>query len=164
RARKALAVYGGGHLQRRQQATNYKMDNPLAQTVISLLDRARVNTFVVTTVGERETVALWPVPALAVIRGTTLGAEIVPQGGLPRVEVKPDGTFVPIAREQWIDLKEEDQINAFLYLGPKSTLRELQLPPSLCTDPGYLDNRLQRMALAGLPRSETDRLKKFCGR
>jgi hypothetical protein len=30
KARRALVVYGAGHLQRKQQATNYQMDNPLA--------------------------------------------------------------------------------------------------------------------------------------
>jgi hypothetical protein len=160
RGRRALALYGAGHLQRRQQATNYKMDHPLAQTVISLLDRAGVRTFVVDSVGARD--VSWPVPSLALIRGTTMGAEAVPPLGLPRVDVKPDGTFVPIPREQWIDLKEEEQIDAFVYLGPASTVRERPLPPSLCTDPGYLDNRLQRMAIGGLPKSESDRLKNFC--
>ena len=164
RGRKALAVYGGGHLQRRQQATNYKMEHPLAQTVISLLDRAGVKTFVVVTVGERDAVASWPVPGYATIRGTELGAEIIPPGSLPRIEVKPDGSLAPIPRDRWIDLRAEEQIDALLYLGPRSTLREPELPRTLCTDPGYLENRLQRMAIAGLPPPEFDRLKKFCGR
>lgn len=164
RGRKALAIYGGGHLQRKQQASNYKMDHPLAQTVISLLDRASARTFVISGVGERDEVRSWPVPALALIRGTTFGAEVIAQGGLPRVDVKPDGTFVPIPRDQWIDLTEEEQIDAVLYLGPNSTLRVRPLPPSLCTDPGYLDNRLQRMAIAGLPASEAERLKAFCAK
>jgi hypothetical protein len=164
RGRKALAIYGGGHLQRRQQASNYRMDSPLAQTVISLLDRAGVKTFVISSLSERDDVKSWPVPSLATIRGTTLGAEIIPQGSLPRVEVKPDGTFVPIPRDQWIDLKQEEQIDAVLYLGSSSTIGERPLPRSLCTDPGYLEQRLQRMAIAGLPKGEMDRLKNFCAK
>lgn len=162
KGRKALAIYGGGHLQRKQQASNYNMDSPLAQTVISLLDRAGVKTFVVSSLAERETVKAWPVPSLALIRGTTFGAEIIPEGPLARVEVKADGTFVPLPREKWIDLTQEEQIDAVLYLGPNSTIGERPLSPTICTDPGYLENRLQRMAIAGYPPPETDRLKSFC--
>ncbi|HEX6463775.1 MAG TPA: hypothetical protein VFZ98_04960 [Vicinamibacterales bacterium] len=164
KGRKALAIYGGGHLQRKQQASNYKMDHPLAQTVISLLDRAGVKTFVVSTIGERDFVKPWSAPALALVRGTTFGAEVIPQGRLPRVELKPDGTSVQVPRDRWVDLAWEDQIDAVLFLGPDSNLRNRALPQSLCTDPGYLDNRLERMAIAGLPPPEIDRLRKFCGR
>jgi len=160
--RKALAIYGGGHLQRKQQASNYNMDSAIAQTVISLLDRAGLKTFVVSAIDARDFDRQWPVPSLALVRGTTFGAEIIPQGSLPRVEVKPDGTFVPLPREKWIDLTQEEQIDAVLYLGPNSTIGERPLSPTLCTDPGYLDNRLQRMAIAGYPPPETDRLKSFC--
>lgn len=140
------------------------MDSPLAQTVISLLDRGGVKTFVISSLGERDEVTSWPVPSLALIHGTTLGAEVIPTGSLPRVEVKPVGSFVPRPKEQWIDLKQEDQIDAVLYLGPSSTIGDRPLPRSLCTDPGYLDNRLQRMAIAELPKTEADRLRKFCDR
>jgi protein-S-isoprenylcysteine O-methyltransferase Ste14 len=164
RGRKALAIYGGGHLQRKQQASNYNMDSPLAQTVISLLDRARVKTFVITSIDERDFDRQWPVPSLALVRGTTFGASVIPQGSLARMEVKPDGTLVPLPREKWIDLTQEEQIDAVLYLGPDSTIGERPLSPTLCTDPGYLDNRLQRMAIAELPQRERDRLKNFCAK
>ena len=164
RGRKALAIYGGGHLQRKQQASNYNMDSPLAQTVISLLERAGAKTFVISTAAAREDFKSWPVPSLGLIRGTTLGAEKVPEGSLPRVEVKPDGTMVPLPREKWIDLTQEEQIDAVLYLGPDSTIGERPLSPTLCTDPGYLDRTLERMAIAGYPKSEMDRLKNFCAR
>src|SRR5258708_4234514 len=81
KGRRALVVYGSGHLQRKQQASNYQMDNPLAQTVISLLDREGANTWVIVTVGDPFLPAVatesWPVPSLALIRGTPLGAKDV---------------------------------------------------------------------------------------
>jgi hypothetical protein len=36
------------------------------------------------------------------------------------------------------------------------------LSPAICTEPGYLDTRVARMALAGIPQAEADRLKQFC--
>ena len=161
--RRALVVYGGGHLQRKQQATNYRMDHPLAQTVISLLERAGLRTFVVTTVAERAVVRSWPVPSLALIAGTTLGAEEVPQGSLPRVSIQ-NGKFVPIPREQWIALRMEEQIDALLYLGPASKRRIAPLSPTICSEPGYLETHLRRMALSGVPPAEAERLKQFCAK
>src|SRR5262245_15905445 len=45
KGRRTLAYFGDGHLQRRQQLTNYVMDDPIAQTVISLVERAGTRTF-----------------------------------------------------------------------------------------------------------------------
>jgi hypothetical protein len=53
-------------------------------------------------------------------------------------------------------------MDAMLYLGPKSTVALAPLSPMICTEPGYLDTRLARMALAGIPQAEADRLKRFC--
>ncbi|HZR22433.1 MAG TPA: hypothetical protein VFA59_02525 [Vicinamibacterales bacterium] len=161
--RKALLVYGGGHLQRKQQATNYVMDSPLAQTIVSLLERAGVTPFVIETIGERDAVRSWPAPSLAVLRGTRLGAEDVPPLGLPRVTVQADGSFVPIPKEKWIAMPMQEQFDAVLYLGPKSTLRERQLSAEVCSDREYIETHLQRMALAALPPFELDRVRALCG-
>jgi hypothetical protein len=155
-------VYGFGHLQRRQQASNYNMDSEVAQTVISLLERAGVKTFIVGTGDETNGMEGWTVPSLALLRGTTVGASDVPQGSLPRVTVQPDGSFVPLPREQWIQIPMEEQMDAMLYLGPKATAQLAPLSPVICTDPGYLETRVARMALTGIPQFEADRLKQFC--
>jgi hypothetical protein len=164
KGRRALIVYGAGHLQRKQQATNYQMDNPLAQTVISLLDGGGAQTFVIVTVGDvfLPTIAAtsWPVPSLVPTRGTTLGAESVPQGPLPRVVIR-DGKFEAIPREQWITLRLDEQFDAVLYLGP-SDWTPVPLSRTICDEPGYLETRLQRMTLAGIPDSVAERLKQRC--
>jgi hypothetical protein len=162
KGRHALVIYGFGHLQRRQQATNYNMDSPAAQTVISLLEKAGVKTFIVGTGDETNGMDGWTVPSLALLRGTTLGASNVPEGPLQRVTVRPDGSFVAIPREQWIQLRTEDLLDAMLYLGPKSAAALAPLSPAICTEPGYLDTRVARMALAGIPQVEADHLKQFC--
>jgi hypothetical protein len=162
KGRHALALYGFGHLQRRQQATNYNMDSEVAQTVISLLERAGVKTFIVGTGDETNGMASWTIPSIALLHGTTLGAADAPDMNVPRVTVQPDGRFVPIPREQWIQLRTEELMDAMLYLGPRSTAALAPLSPAICTEPGYLDSRLARMTLAGVPPSEGERLKEFC--
>jgi hypothetical protein len=162
RKRRALICYGRMHLQRKQQIANYQMDNPLAQTVISLLVRAGVRPFVVVAISE-EAVQSWPVPSIAPLRGTTLGAEVMPEQTETRVSVR-DGKLVPIPRDQWITMRMEDQFDAVLYLGPPSTLRVAPLSPTICADRDYVETHLRRMAIAGLPASEPDKLKRLCAR
>ena len=163
RKRRALIFYGAMHLQRKQQIANYQMDNPLAQTVISLLVRTGVRPFTVTAISEQDAVKSWPAPSIARLRGTTLGAGVFPEQTQTRVSVL-DGKFVQIPREQWKTLRLEDQFDAVLYLGPASTLRYTSLSPTICSDSGYVDTHLQRMAIAELPATELDRLKQLCAR
>ena len=165
KGRRALVVYGSGHLQRKQEATNYRLDNPLAETVISLLNREGAKTFAIVTLGDGFLPMLaadpWRVPSLARLRGTTLGGETVAQGSLPRVAVR-DGQFIPIPKEQWIALRLEEQFDAVLYLGAPSTRTTIPVSSTMCDDPVYLETRLQRLALAGTPQSLADRLKQLC--
>jgi len=130
--------------------------------VISLLERDGVKTFVVDTTAERSAFRSWPVPSLTVVRGTTIGAEDVPPFGLPRVTVQPDGTFVPIPKEEWAVLRIEDQVDALLYLGPESTRRMIEWSPGMCDDREYIEAHLKRMELGGAPASERDRVRTFC--
>jgi len=151
------------HLRRKQQIANYQMDDPLAQTVISLLERAGVKPFVVVAMSEQDGVTSWPVPGIARIRGTTLGARVIPDQTQTRVSVR-DGKLVPIPRAQWKTLRMEDQYDAALYLGPASTITVKPLSPTMCSDSGYVDTHLRRMAIADLPPTEPDKLKQLCAR
>jgi hypothetical protein len=160
--RRALVFFGGGHLQRRQQLTNYVMDDPIAQTVVSLVERAGIKTFIVRHGTEKEGMSGWPVPSLARLRGTRVGAGEEPSLGNQRVAIR-NGAFIPIPREQGISLRREEQTDAIVYLGPAPTRREAPLPHQVCGDPKYVQVRLQRMAIAGLPPSEPQRLKQLCG-
>jgi hypothetical protein len=166
--RRALVFFGGGHLQRRQQLTNYVMDDPLAQTVISLVERAGIKTFIVKHGTEKDGLAGWPVPSLALLRGTALGAAPEPslggdgpQGGR-RVAIR-NGQFVPIPREQWVSVPFEEETDALVWLGPASTRTEAPPPREICRDGAYVQTRLQRMTIVGLPPSEAQRLKQLCG-
>ena len=164
RGRRALLIFGGGHLQRRNQLSNYEMEAPLAQTVVSLLERAGVRTFIVKTPSgaQQEGMHGWPVPSLALVRGTAVGLAPEPSAG-QRVAVR-EGRLVPIPREQWVTVPYQDQVDAVLFLGPTSERRSKPLPLSLCSEPGYVETRMARMTLAALPPPELERLKKLCAK
>ena len=158
--RKALVIYGAGHLQRKNQMSNHAMDSPLAQTLVSLLERDGIRTFIVTRVADTDDVRSWPTPSLAIIRGTTMGSEDVPPLGLPRVSVKADGTFAPLPRDQWASLKREEQYDAVLRLAPYTSAER---SPAVCADRDFIDEHLRRIPLTGMPTTELDRVKKLCG-
>ncbi len=164
--RRALVLFGGGHLQHRNQVANYQMNLPQAQTIVSLLRASGTETFVIRVAGEPMTpvdgMETWSVPSLALVRGTTLGAADEPQGALPRMMIR-DGQILPLPRERWITVRLEDQVDAVLYLGPPSTKTVAPIPRSICSDRAYIETRLKRMALAGLPPAAAERLKQFCG-
>jgi hypothetical protein len=79
----------------------------------------------------------------------------------PRAEFR-DGKIVPVPREQWRSLPAEEQIDAVLDLGPPSAMTEARLSPTVCSEPGYLEMRLKRIATAGIPQPVADQLKKHC--
>ena len=58
----------------------------------------------------------------------------------------------------------ENQFDAVLYLGPRAsiTIPELRLSAAACADPAFLEKRLARVALTGLPPIEVDRLTQLC--
>ena len=172
RGRRALVVYGQGHLQRRQIVSNYDMSTWQAQTVASLLERdAGVSIFNVWTMFETDVelpvdVASWQVPSLALTRGTTLGAKDfgIYSGGFgfgTRFAVR-NGQLAPLPREQWSEMRMEDQFNALLYLGPRSSLTNEATPPALCQDSQFLKSRLERLARFAPP-VEVDNFKRACG-
>jgi hypothetical protein len=169
RGRRALVVYGQGHLQRKQILSNYDMSHPLAHTIISLLesDGAKVFTIWGNTRADLEplqrNIAAWARPSLALVRGTVLGAadfQFFFSEMSNRLAVK-DGTLAPIPRDEWLALRMEDQFDALLYLGPPSSITTAQSPISLCADAAYMKKRLGRLEEYG-PKAEADRIRQRC--
>jgi hypothetical protein len=172
RGRRALVVYGQGHLQRRQIVSNYDMSTWQAQTVVSLLERdGGVRLFNIWTLMNRDGelpqgVAAWRVPSLAFTPGTTLGARDFGDysGGFgfgARFEVR-NGQLVPLSRDQWQIMRMEDQFNAVLYLGPASAMTNATIPAALCEDSKYVSAHLQRL-MRFSPPPEIESFKKACG-
>jgi hypothetical protein len=171
RGRRALVVYGQGHLLRQQIATNYDMSAWQAQTVVSLLERdhaARV--FNIWTLNRSvelpERTESWRVPSLALVRGTILGANdfAVYDRGLgegSRLGLK-GGQLVRIPREDWKVMRMEDQFDAFLYLGPPAAMTTTSVPASLCKDADFVKRRIDRLTRFGPP-VEVQNFRKACG-
>ena len=67
-----------------------------------------------------------------------------------------------VPRDQWRSLRAEDQFDAVLYLGPRSTMTRLPMSPAICADSAYIAERLRRIALTGIPVAEADRVKQLC--
>ena len=178
--RSALVVYGGMHLQRKQLASNYEMADPLAHTIVSLLESTaatKVFTIWTNTHADLETfqadVASWSVPSLTIVRGTLLGATDFTSYypfKMPQSQSAMEADFAsPIPADQWRSLRMEDQFDAVLYLGPRSTITQSKLSPDRCSDAAYMKMRLGRMGLMygppGLPSMMPmliDQLKKYC--
>jgi hypothetical protein len=171
--RRALVVYGQMHFQRAQLLSNYDMSSALAQTIVSLLERdGPTKVFTIWPTSEAEhlqaDVSRWPVPSVALIRGTVLGAADFTEfytAPVPRVRVKegqPDFN-AQVPREEWKSLRAEDQFDAVMYMGPKSSITYSKPAPSLCADPAQVRIRLARIGLAGLPPREAERIEQLCG-
>jgi len=169
--RRALVLYGQLHFQRKNLFSNYDMRSWQAQTVVSLLEGATPTK--VFTIWQEDLeklpvdVSSWRVPSLALIRGTALGAAdftLYNPSPPARFAVR-DGKTVPIPREEWRSMRAEDQVDAVLYLGPASSMRNRpshEIPPALCFEPGSVEMQLKRIALSGVPQFEADRLKAYC--
>jgi hypothetical protein len=108
--------------------------------------------------------ASWPLPSLALVRGTVLGAVDFTRyygdeamGRFAIKDRKPDFS-APIPREQWKTLRAEDQFDAVLYTaGPSPTVPP---DPARCADKADIDERLRRNAVIGFSGAP---LKKLCG-
>jgi len=152
KGRRALIVYGSGHLPR---------IDPSA--LVGLLEHnttTRVFTIWTNTDTDLKPfqagVDAWSAPSLSVIAGTALGAA-------------PFISFFPVRPDRVTDqlraLRMEDEFEAILYLGPPSSMTTAPLPPARCLDSGYMDMRMRRMSIfpgpPGAP-SPVEQLKRYC--
>jgi hypothetical protein len=72
-----------------------------------------------------------------------------------------EGKPVIVPRDQWRALRAEDQFDAVLYPGLQPSAM-VPVSPVRCADVADVEMQLQRMALAGLPPPEFDRVKRAC--
>ena len=167
--RRALVVYGHGHFQRKNVQGNYENYGRLTDSIISLVEQATgTHAFIVwrdAGVADIQTDAqTWKPPVIALIKGTTLGATDFGQyfaQNNDRLAIR-DGKITAIPKSEWRQLKAEEQFDAVLFLGPPNSIVVSTWTPALCADQAYMKMRLERIALAGLPPSEGDALKKHC--
>ncbi len=151
--RKALVIFGGQHLIRRNTLPG--VVDEWASGLVARLEKdklAKVFTVLPETRKDltsiQPDIALWDVPSLAILHGTILGEALW--------DNRPNRRAV----------RTEDQAEAILYLGPPSSMTSSQLSPSLCSDPAYISMRTHRLSLVppplGLAFSLSDQLKQYC--
>jgi hypothetical protein len=155
--RRALVIYGGLHLQRKNIGANYEPFE-LADTAVSIVARdpaARLFTVWTPTNIDvatlQEDAARWKRPSLALVLGTRLGAldfAVWEPASTTRFALR-DGKPSPIAKEDWRLLRMEDQFDAILYLGPPASITHSQVTAALCADAAWLKMRVNRMTLLG---------------
>lgn len=146
--RKVLVIFGDSHLQGRGFPGDSMTTVLERQTKVFAISASSTDLAAI-----QPGVASWPIPSLARIRGTVIGA-------------RPLAAFYPIPPAPgWNLTRMEDQYDAVLYLGPPPrTIPNYELPPALCKDKTYMAMRLARMAIAN-PRSRNpgiEALKAFC--
>ena len=130
--RRALALYGAGHFFR-------KVAN---RSIVTLLEGSQAKLFTIWTnaafelSGLQSDVQTWPVPSLALIRGTPLG-----QAGLAKYLGPNAGDVSP----EWL-APMQDQFDAVLYLGPLSSIKLARPRPWPCSAPA-LAERVRRANL-----------------
>jgi hypothetical protein len=144
--RRALALFGAGHFMRKV----------VRWSLVTLLEEAngpRVFNIWTNAAGDmaamQSDVARWPVPSLALVRGTRLGAT-------PFADYfGPDGKDIPA---EW-RAAMQDQFDAVLYLGPPAAITLARPRPWRCSEPA-LPERLRRLAL--FRQALADRVQKEC--
>jgi hypothetical protein len=166
--RKALVVYGQIHAQRKNILSNYAVEDPRMQTIVSILTAvSSARVFSVWTENNLArldpTVSRWTVPSLAELRGTHLGSiDFADYYATPTRFATRDGELMPLAKERWRVVPIEQQFDAVLYLGPQETTPKESDLRSVCNDREYVQERLRRLSIAGPP-PERDRLIRMCG-
>jgi hypothetical protein len=147
RERKALVIYGQMHAQRRQALSNYEMSARQSQTIASLLAAdSQSRIFNVWTFFDAEFlpagVSSWPVPSLALTKGTSLGAmDFAAYTRIPNRFAVQNGRLTPVPPEQWQQFRMEEQFDAVLYIGPPADITMTPMPPALCADRGFADTK-----------------------
>jgi hypothetical protein len=134
KSRRALVLYGQRHFQRQNIDSNFDMEHWQAQTIVSLLEAATPT----------KVFTIWQ------------------EDSLSNLQL---GKFVPVPRDRLKSLRAEDQFDAALYLGPVQTLTNhpsYEIPPALCSEPGFVEMQLNRISIAAVPKFEADQLKQYC--
>ncbi len=171
--RHALLRYGQMHYQRKQLVANYESEGD-AQTIVSRLEslyHARVFTIWTSRVipAIQANAAAWPVPSVALIRGTQLGAAdftvYYPSEAMGRFALRDGKADFSrrIPRAEWKTLRAEEQFDAVLFPGAEPS------PPARpsrdrCADTAAITELLRRMAIAIPPQDPAaNQLRRLCG-
>ena len=160
--RRALVIYGEAHLARPNRSIVQLLESTAGIKIFSIATPISMPTATPLRTLQPDA-AFWPVPSIALLRGTVLGladatAYFAPAAmmreGKPAAAVQPQR---PLPRM-------EDQFDALLYIGEPSSITMSPVPRERCTDTAYLEMRMRRLALVppALSKIQTDQFKREC--
>ena len=124
--------------------------------MVGILETSGVSVFNISTFADlsrfQPNVASWRTPAIALLNGTLLGAVPLETllGPLPPVESFKSNPNI------------DDHYDAVLSLGPPSAMTRGKLAYPRCAEPAYVEMRVGRMVLTGMPATVGDRLAEEC--
>jgi hypothetical protein len=147
--RKALMLFGTFHLMHgaaHSAVGAYEKDYPNVTFVISDLLTFDDNLLGV----PRNPFAAWPVPSLAMARGTWVGALDIGHFFPPLIRFDKDCNVVN-GFPQDVQKPMAELVDAFLYLGPPELALTEQMPADIALDADYRKEVLRRVVLTGPP-------------
>jgi hypothetical protein len=149
KGRRALVIYGDGHFQARTERPG--------RSLVGILETSGTRVFSITSTYAdlsrfQPDVGSWRTPGLALLEGTLVGAAPyeVFFGPPPPVDYFKANPNI------------EDHYDALLVLGPPSSLKLGGLTYPRCAEPAYVQMRVGRMVLTGMPPTVADRLATEC--
>jgi hypothetical protein len=160
--RRALVIYGEGHLVRQGRSIVQTLESASAikiftiATPISMPTATPLRTF-------QADAGSWPVPSIAMLRGTVLGVPDIAAYFTPGPMTR-GGKPATTGQQQKPLPSLQDQFDALLYIGEPSTITMSRLSPQRCADAAYMEMRRARIAMMPPPMSAglDERLKQEC--
>jgi len=150
--RKALLISGNAHMRRCCLA------GPLGST--SRIEKSHPGTVFVVLPHQgffqdrneelEVRLASWPKPSLVLVKDTWLGQlspDLITPAG--RMKTSLDGPWIP-APSPFKGMLIQDATDAYLYLGPKASLRYDSIPPEVLRDEAYQRELQRRQELSGM--------------
>ncbi len=179
KGRRALVIYGEMHSVRRN--TYWMMEEKAraeeryarpVETIVALLERSGTKVFSIRTSTNnlaelQPDIATWTPPRLALLAGTPLGQAsflfYYPDDIYIR---RPDNTWEQVKADPKRSPLIQDQFDAVLYIGPKSSITYSKVSKKLCADQEYMQMRLGRMKISAGPNADTAgvKLQEYCSK
>jgi hypothetical protein len=179
KGRRAFVIYGEMLSVRRN--TYWMMEDKAAaeeryarpvETIVALLEKSGVKVFSIRTsmndlASLQPDIANWTPPKLALIAGTPLGQAsflfFYPDDIYIR---RPDNTWEQVKADPKRSPVMQDQFDAVLYIGPKSSVTYSKVSKELCADPDYLPMRIGRMKINAGPNAASagTKLQEYCSK
>jgi len=158
--RKALMLYGTFHLL-----------HGTGGSAVSLYEKDFPNlTFVISELGIFDTdlpslsssrLATWPIPSLALAKGTWLGALDVSHFIPPPIRIDERDCKVHNEYPKALQKPMEDLVDAFLYLGPQDLRLKEKIPADIALDANYRAEFQRGAAMFGFPDAASETSEEF---